>query len=243
MNRRALIVSAFAAVAPPLLARGAAPPGAVSGDSLIDVDGEIRLADIAAPPSSAPFADEARAALDRLLGGSLQVEEVAARDRWGRRVAKVVDAGGAALQERLIAAGAARVRPETDDYAFIRRLLEREREARAARLGLWRLADYRIRDSADAADAIGGFHLVEGVVRTAEKVRGRVYVNFDDDFRTDFSLTAKSGLARRWARDGLVDLVGLAGARLRSRGYVASINGPSIEVAHPLQIERIDGAA
>lgn len=246
MNRRSLILSALVLAAPGALrAEGDSPHTALRADLFTDGDGEVRLADIIAPdPASLggwpqPYAREGRAALARLLAGHLRIEELAPPDRWGRRIARVLDADGVSLQETLTEAGAARVRPESADDAFIRRLLDREGEARAARRGLWQLSAYRIRNADDASDAVGGFHLVEGRVLAAVKHGGRIYLNFGEDFRNDFTATAKSASARRWRKQGLTDLESLAGARVRARGHVAWINGPSVEIAHPLQIERL----
>lgn len=246
MNRRSLILSALMLAAPGALRAGVgAPYTALRADAFTDGGGEVRLADIIAPdPASLrgwpqPYAKEARAMLARLLAGQVRIEELAPPDRWGRRIAKVFDADGVSLQEKLTAEGAVRVRPESADDAFIRRLLDREHDARAARRGLWRLSAYRIRNADDASDAVGGFHLVEGAILAAVKHGGRFYLNFGEDFRSDFTATAKSVAARRWRKNGLIDLESLAGARVRTRGYVAWINGPSIEITHPLQIERL----
>lgn len=246
MNRRSLILSGLLLAAPGALRAAVdAPYAALRADLFTDGDGEVRLADVIAPdPASLrgwpePYAKEARAMLAHLLAGQVRIEELAPPDRWGRRIARVLDAGGVSLQETLTEAGAVRVLPESADDAFIRRLLDREDEARAARRGLWRLSAYRIRNADDASDAVGGFHLVEGVILAAVKHGGRIYLNFGEDFRNDFTATAKSSAARRWRKDDLIDLESLAGARVRTRGYVAWINGPSVEIAHPLQIERL----
>lgn len=247
MNRRALLASTLAVIAAIDLRRAkAAALVALSGDEFVDPEGEVRLADILALhiseqlSVSSGYAEEARKALQDALVAPLRIQPIGARDRWGRRVAMVFSADDdRSLQEKLVAAGAAQVRPETGDYDFIRRLLSVEEEARAARRGLWRLPVY-LPHSAEASDiGIGAFRLVEGAVLTAEKYGGRYYLNFGEDYHTDFTVTAKSDAVRRWRDDGVIDLASLAGAPIRVRGYVAAINGPSIEVVHPLQVELI----
>lgn len=140
------------------------------------------------------------------------------------------------IQEILVAAGAVRVRPEGDDHAFIERLLAIEAEARAAKRGLWGEWRYRVFDAENADGAVGAFNLVDGTVLTAVSRSGRLYLNFGADYRTDFTATAKPSAARKWAKSG-TDLASLAGARLRVRGYVSRINGPSIEITHVRQVE------
>lgn len=243
MNRRILILSGFAVLAPAARAEDLTFK-ALRGDLFVGGGEEFRLADIlAADEFSATDAGAARRALDRLLAAPLRIEDVAPRDRWGRRMVRAYEAGEISLQEELVTAGAARVRPQGDDYEFIRRLLVREQAARDAGSGLWRRKFYRVRDAGSAEDAIGGFHLVEGAVARVGRGGGRFYLNFGEDFRRDFTATAKSGAARRWKSAGLVDIESLEGARVRVRGHVASINGPSIEITHPMQVELFGSAA
>jgi hypothetical protein len=243
MRRRTLILSGIAAMAC-AAARAEGPVYRALGGAIFSGGGaEFRLADIlAADDRAAPHAGAARRLLDRLLAAPPRIEDVAPPDRWGRRIVRAFDASGASLQELLIAAGAARTRPEGQDFDFIRQLFAREQAAREAGAGLWGLRFYRVRDSAGADDAIGGFHLVEGAVLRAGRGGGRLYLNFGEDFRSDFTATAKTGAARRWKTAGLIDLENLGGARIRVRGHVASINGPSIEISHPLQVELIGSA-
>ncbi|MEX0643808.1 MAG: hypothetical protein WD076_00740, partial [Parvularculaceae bacterium] len=127
------------------------------------------------------------------------------------------------------------------DAVVIDRLLSIEGEARAAKRGLWSDWRYRVYDADEASFAVGSFNILEGVILAADARGGRVYLNFGDDYRTDFTVTAKSSLARQWAKEGL-DLATLAEARVRARGYVTWINGPSIELTHPRQIEILERA-
>jgi len=225
---------------------------AISGDTILSNQDEIRLDDILAPKiadisgAPEPFAFEAQRALaDLIRGGALGFQDSGERDRWGRRIAHVwsgVAENGQSLQEKLVANGFARVDPRSDRYDFIRRLHEVEIEARDTERGLWRLRRYSIVDAMRADPAIGAFHLVEGeVVKTATH-SGRTYLNFGDDYKIDFTITARSVLARRWIKKGL-DLLASAGRKIRVRGFIEKINGPTIELKHPLQIELIGPAA
>ncbi|MEM9495118.1 MAG: thermonuclease family protein [Pseudomonadota bacterium] len=221
-------------------------PQALAGDRFTLGQRVFQLADIGAPSvyalgaSHAPFAVKARAILDDLLARGVQdIESLGEETRWGAGLVKVRLTGGVVLQERLIALGAARVYPKTDDIAFIGRLLAMEEEARETETGLWTLPAYRIR-RADAFRVrdLGAYHLTEGRVLGASARRSRTFLNFGEDYRTDFTATIANGTLRKWRKTPF-NPASFEGAMVRVRGYVASINGPSVEVTHPAQIERL----
>ncbi|MEO1241809.1 MAG: thermonuclease family protein [Pseudomonadota bacterium] len=217
---------------------------ALSGDRFRIGEDDFQLADILAPSlyalqsMSPPYVNEAKEHLQQLLTNSpFEFDDIAPPTRWGMRVVRTGESEKtASLEQRLIAAGAARVAPQTDDIAFIERLLTVERIARQGKKGLWSLDAYQVFDADNATGAIGGYHLVEGSVVSARKARSRFYLNFGDDYRTDFTASTTSILYRRWVKAGF-DLASLQGARLRIRGFVVDINGPSVDLTHESQIE------
>ncbi|RAI32542.1 thermonuclease family protein [Rhodoplanes serenus] len=149
MSRRLLWLAALLAAAP-ALAEPAAPISGrsrvIDGDT-IDVDGRrIRLWGIDAPEGAQqcardgrayPCGDEAAEALAALIGGAEPRCEPRDRDRYGRTVATcyVTRAGVRVdLAAELVALGWA-----LDFGRYSRGAYEREeREARAARRGMWR---------------------------------------------------------------------------------------------------------
>ncbi len=248
MKRRIFLTGALSATVFPATASEEIDNAeAIAGDRFRAGDEELHLTDIVAPSEydlhrdAQPFFYEAKTALrDLLTGARLDVVDSGEQNRWGARLVSARLSGDAlTLQERLVAAGAARVDPKTDDHNLIDRLLAFEREARRNRTGLWALRAYRVFDAASADGAIGGFHLVEGVVQSARGARGRVYLNFGADYREDFTASTPSRRARKWARAG-TSLEALKDARIRVRGFVEEINGPSIEIGHIKAIERLD---
>ena len=86
---------------------------------------------------------------------------------------------------------------------------------------------------------IDRFELVEGVVVAATIVRGRAYLNFGPDWKTDFTASIDPR-DRRLFDDAGFDIEALQGHRVRVRGWVESWNGPMIKVSHPEQIEVLD---
>ena len=86
----------------------------------------------------------------------------------------------------------------------------------------------------------GSFQLIEGRVTDAVRIKGQVYLNFGQDWRSDFTITLKAKVARQFAKAG-VDPLSLKGrmVRVRVRGWLKKYNGPMIEASHPEQIEVI----
>jgi hypothetical protein len=236
MNRRSFVVAAVASGIPRPVSLQIS---VLTGSSFHVGADECRLSDVLAPQADEPFSAESAAICSDVLGqGRLDLLDMSERDRWNRRVVRAAvetPEGVRSVQEFLVREGGARVRPESEDDAGILRLLAAEGEARAARRGLWRLAFYAVRDAA-AHPSSGAFHLLEGNAVSAAVSKGRAYLNFGEDYRKDVTATASSRNVRRWVKEGL-DWSALAGTRVRVRGYVSWINGPSIEVTHRRQIE------
>ena len=119
-------------------------------------------------------------------------------------------------------------------------MLSLEAGARARAIGLWADRRNAVVEADQAERAIGRFALVEGRVLKAVDVRGRIFLNFGEDWRRDFSVLFEVKAARL-ARTAGRDPRGLQGKRIRVRGLVRSYNGPLIEATHPEQIEILPG--
>jgi endonuclease YncB( thermonuclease family) len=229
---------------------------AIDGDTVaIEGGGEVRLVGIQAPKLALgragfaewPLAPEARAQLATLAEGrQAELRYGGARDdRHGRRLAHVFvtgDGGGTWLQGAMLEAGLARVYSFPDNRSCVAEMLALERAARIAGRGIWSDPYYALRDAAAVGqleNLDGTFQLVEGRVEAVAIVRGRVYLNFDQDFRQDFTVTIDPRDTRRFAERGEA-LRNLEGETVRVRGWLATINGPMIEATHPEQIELLD---
>jgi endonuclease YncB( thermonuclease family) len=221
--------------------------GVIDGDTLLLQSGvEVRLVGIQAPKlplgrrgfRTWPLAAESRTALEGLtlrkhLTLSYGGREI---DRNGRLLAQLTDDAGTWIQGAMLSRGMARVYTFADNRGRAAEMLALEREARAAKRGIWANAFYRVRTVDEAPELIDSFQLIEGRVLNVSVLRGRVYLNFGPDWRTDFTVTVAPGSVRRFER-GAAGLRALAGARLRIRGWLQRYNGPMIEATHPEQIE------
>ncbi len=228
--------------------------GIVDGDTVTMQEAisgaiEIRLVGIQAPKlplgrrgfQKWPLADAAKAFLAKLTGDKqVRLSHGGRRmDRHGRLLAHLHLEDGAWVQGKLLSAGLARVYSFADNRARVGEMLKLERQARAARRGIWALQYYRILTPESSRRHINTFQVVEGKVMDAADVRGRVYLNFGANWRTDFTLSLAPKVARLFRREG-IDPGAMQGKRIRVRGWLKSYNGPMITVTHPEQIEVLE---
>jgi endonuclease YncB( thermonuclease family) len=220
---------------------------------MLDDGREVRLAAIEVPPlepGAAPGA-AAKAALDALIGGDEIVlrRADAATDRYGRLVAyayAVRDGEELFAQGELIASGFARVGDHAGGRSCALELRKSENAARAAKLGLWADSYYEVLNAETPVDVLarrGRFALVEGRVVSVRESGATIYVNFGRRWSEDFTVTVLKRNERNFTAAGL-DLKGLAGRRIRVRGFVEARGGtgrsPWIEAEYPEQIETAD---
>jgi len=222
-------------------------------ESLLLEDGRaIRLVGALAPRTEARWAqamgleDKILGALEERLLGEKVVLKLGARerDRYGRLLAHVFTGDGEErvwVQKALIRDGLAMAYSFEDNRACVRELQSDERAAREAGAGFWDQGVFRVRDAGDI-DSLDGlvysFQIVEGRVQDVAESRGRIYVNFGKDWRTDFTATIAPSDRSRFEGSG-VDPRGLDGQTIRVRGWLERRNGPMIDVTHPEQIETI----
>ena len=226
----------------------------IDGDSFVlglsdGAELSVRLSAIQAPRTRQrsekawPYAEEAKAGLSALIQGR-QVQLYyggESRDRFGRAVAQVhsVDQFGQAdlwIQGEMVRLGLARVYSWKGELADMASLYAFETEARSRGRGLWGSAFYAIRrpDPDPLAQYVDSLQIVEGVVTSTADVRGRIYLNFGADYRTDFTIAIAKKNVKQFAA---INPVGLTGARLRVRGWIEMINGPMIWLDHPGRLE------
>jgi micrococcal nuclease len=219
----------------------------VDGDTVVLSNGrQVRLVGIQAPKlplgrpgfEKWPMADEAKQALSELvLGKNVTLAFGGQRvDRYNRLLAHLFTGDGGWVQGRLLERGLARVYSFTDNRALVKEMLNQEVASRMKRDGIWTSPYYAVLDPVASAAHLDRFALVEGRVLEAAQVRGRVFLNFGADYKTDFTISIA---AKDWT---LFDQAGIApqdytGRKVRVRGWLKSRNGPMIDVTHPEQIE------
>lgn len=219
----------------------------LDGDSLELADGlRVHLVSIEAPREDEALAKRAREGLQRLAlerpvmlyyGGTSRLAPTA-RNPAASALAHVYvrTEGGRWIwaQDALLREGLARVHTRKDNTARAERLLASEAQARQEKRGLWAKPAFAVR-AADKKIEPGAFTLVEGVVLSIGESKGRIFLNFGADYRTDFTvmIAPEDGAAF----GGALTPAGLVKRRVRVRGYVSDRGGALIRADHPAQIE------
>jgi endonuclease YncB( thermonuclease family) len=211
----------------------------VGPQELLLADGRtVRLAGIWVDPADGAAASAASAALASWLDGRLVTLDPppAAADRHGRLRAQARAREGMWLQGELVRRGFAVAAPAPDVAdGRVAQPLALEREARLAARGVWSGGAVGPWPAERVAAERGRYVLVSGRVREVARVQDQVYLNFGEDWRSDFTLRAEARRARAFAKAGL-DLERLAGRNVLARGHLFEIGGPMIELVHPAQI-------
>jgi len=198
----------------------------LSGDVIALQDGRsLRLAGIKAW-------DGAREFLQQRVAGQVLVLQDVATDRYGR-VTAIAFLGGEkqSLQDMLLSAGQAYVYPAVGDVAA---WLAEEKSARRGKHGAW--PDHPDMSADQAVKNEGQYGFVSGIVINAEKIKGRLVLNFGADPQRDFTICILSHDLRAFHQADL-DPLDWQGKKLRVRGWIKREEGPMIQVTDPNQIE------
>ncbi len=163
----------------------------------------------------------------------------AGANRWGLRMGHIKLVGASELvAESWLKSGVAMVEPLSLSPSCAAALMELERRAIDGRRGGW--SHGRIFDSQDVelAGQVGRYVVVEGVVRSVGETKRMRYLNFGEDWSKDFTATIDVRDTSVFAAAG-VDIMALAGERVRLRGVIGVNRGPLIVLEHSAQLERL----
>ncbi len=176
---------------------------------------------------------EVLGALTRGQAVRIDQDNQPAFDRYGCLMANVETDGGVSLQQALLKRGLAMVIPMSTSPEKIDDWLALEAEARRSGIGLWQDQRFKPKKATAMTEHVGKVSLVEGrVVRMSNNDR-YMYLNFGQDWRTDFTVRVRNKLLKQsGVEPGYFD-----GKRLRVRGFVQESRGPLIDISHLKQIE------
>lgn len=220
----------------------------VDGDTFVTTTGQhVRLLDINTPEQARentpaePFAHQARQAAHTLLANQPVTLAFGPTrtDRYQRLLAHVYLADGTWVNGALVEEGLAHVYSFPDNRPKTAELIVLENAARNQKRGLWQHPRWQVWPSTAAfpATSIGKFNLVEGTVTHTALIKGITYLNFGDDWRTDFTVEIRARDLPLFTAAGLNPQQDYMGKTLRVRGVLKPVNGVLITATHPEQLE------
>jgi micrococcal nuclease len=214
------------------------------GDSVLLFDGrEIRYIGIDAPETGGkrPAEEGGREAArenETLVGGKeVRLEfDRELTDRYKRTLAYVY-VGDTFVNLTLVKDGVALALPYAPNLKHQRELKKAMDEARRARRGLWADPDRWMVRADDARRYVGESKTVVGRVLSSEEASPGVFLNFGEDFTTDFTAFIPRDDLSFFADEGIADPASAFRNRtIEVTGTIHEKNGPSITVRHPDQI-------
>ncbi|HML42621.1 MAG TPA: thermonuclease family protein [Hyphomicrobium zavarzinii] len=231
----------------------------VDGETLVLDDGKVvRLIGALAPRARdtdaaagawPPEVSTIKALSDLVLAKRIKLAFAGRRsDRYGRELAQVftLERGREDwVQGALLRGGYARAYGLPESFSCARELIANEAEARRAQLGLWRNGVYRTLPADHPAEVMkhrGKYERVTGTVVSVGRTKSATYLNFSNDWRSDFTARIdKKVLAANADFDASLDA--LANKTIVVRGWIERRNGPLIDIADPSQVEAADDGA
>jgi len=231
----------------------------IDGETLVLDDGKaVRLIGALAPRARdanadtgawPPELDAIKALSDLVLAKRVKLAFVGRKnDRYGRQLAQVfvIDGGREDwVQGALLRGGYARAYGLPDSFACARELMAHESEARRRRAGLWGNGVYRTLPADRPGEIMkqrGKYTRVTGTIVSVGRTKGATYLNFSNDWRTDFTARIdRKVLGANPDFDKSLDA--LASKTVTIRGWIERRNGPLIDIADPSQLEAADDAS
>ena len=156
-------------------------------------------------------------------------------DRYGRTLAHLFLNDGTWVQGEMLKNGMARVYSFADNRAIVHEMLSEENEASEKSLGIWGLKFYEIKPQENSGRFTNSFQLISGTVADVATVRSNTYLNFGEDYKTDFTIVV-SGRVKKMFEKMDINLANLKGKNIIVRGWLKYYNGPSINLTHPEQL-------
>lgn len=150
-------------------------------------------------------------------------------DRYGRPHVHIYDANNTWINGLLIETGLAQLSGAISTFTKLEALQKLENKARLSKQGLWQTQQFQIYQTTPYNGPLFEFAIVEGTVLHAKQVKQRLYINFEEDWRKDFSIAIEKPLWQKFEAHG-VNLKEIAGQRIQARGWIRKYNGPYLEI-------------
>jgi len=215
-------------------------------DKLIDPltillkDGSIiRLASIDIPQNNnEDLAVEALSYLNKLLPEKTEIIIYQTRDAKSGRVNRmnhqlshlVTKDKNIWIQGSLLSEGLARYYTAPDHDELLQDMQAAEETAIKSKKKLWAEdSQYSLKTAEDLEDQIGEFVVIEDTIQKVANIKNNAFLNFGNDWKTDFTVMLTSDKRRKLSQNGLNPQM-LAKQKIRVRGWLREYNGPLIEL-------------
>lgn len=144
------------------------------------------------------------------------------------------------IQGYLLGHGYATVRPSAYNTEYAAEMMDLEHQARKIGIGLWQTETPY--DPTTVENGLNSWGVIEGTIKKTATVRNKVFLNFGDNWRNDFTILLESDVRRKFARSGTNPL-DFTDRPIRVRGWIESYNGPLVRLIDPVWLEFTDGEA
>lgn len=220
----------------------------IDGDTVITREGlHVRLLGINTPEKSRdanPSEEGATAATQfttKLLKGqqvTIKFDETP-KDRYGRHLGHIYLTDGTWANKRIVEEGFGHVYSFPDNRSLLTELLAAETQARRAKKGIWQQRRWAVlpADPLPSRYTMGQFHLVQGTPLKAAKVNGVIYLNYDENWREDFTVEIPPEAQALFAEANINPETDFLNRPILVRGRLKPVNGVLITVTHPEQIQ------
>lgn len=193
------------------------------------------------PERSGEISLMAMRVLDDMLTGKTVTlyqskNKLAQTNRMGHFTAHLKTENNIWVQGLLLDLGLSRVQTDYELPHLSKEMLALEQKARESKTGLWSYDGFQILTPDTADKYLDSFQIVEGTIHAAAMKNNRVYLNFGENWREDFTVSIPPLHRRKFSKAGL-DPLALGKAKVRVRGWLQDYNGPYIEITHPEALE------
>ena len=134
-------------------------------------------------------------------------------------------------QGTLLINGLARMRISEHNPELSRDMAQNEQKAISSQKGLWSKESYDLKTPDSTENHVSSFQVVEGVVQSVAAIKNNIYLNFGQNWKTDFTISIPLKLRRDFLSHD-IDPLKLQGKKIQARGWIQSYNGPYIKLSH-----------
>ncbi|UCG35462.1 MAG: thermonuclease family protein [Candidatus Omnitrophota bacterium] len=188
--------------------------------------------------SPQPYSLEAKEFNRNLVEGKfVRIEfDVEKHDRY-KRLLGYCFAGEEFVNAKMITEGMAVIYTKPPNVKYADLFVDLQKQARKARKGLW--GAYKIIDQSRAHKYINQIRTVRGKVLNTYDSGKVVFLNFGEDYKTDFTVIIFRNSLPHFKRKGIDPVTFYNAKTIEVSGRIREFNGPEIIVNSPEEIEII----